>query len=74
MLLSQSVSLERIHEFHVVLGQTGLMRWASIPYSGLAMTKPSEYSSEESRLQVRAGRSKYLFVYPFVKTRASGTG
>jgi chlorite dismutase len=68
LLLSQSVNLERIHEFHVVLAQTGLMKWATIPYSYLAMTKPSEYS-EESRLEVRPAHSKYLFVYPFVKTR-----
>ena len=33
------------------------------------MTKPSEYS-DESRLEVRPGHGKYLFVYPFVKTRA----
>jgi chlorite dismutase len=69
MLLSQSVSLDTIHEFHVVLGQSGLMKWSSIPYSFLAMTKESEYS-DETRLQVREGNSKYLFVYPFVKTRA----
>ena len=69
MLLSQSVSLDRLHEFHVVLGQTGLMKWAEIPYSYLAMTKPSEYS-DESRLTVRPAHAKYLFVYPFVKTRA----
>jgi chlorite dismutase len=69
MLLSQAVNLDRIHEFHVVLGQSGLMKWASIPYSYLAMTKPSEYS-DESRLEVRPARNKYLFVYPFVKTRA----
>src|SRR6266540_630016 len=68
MLLSQATNLERIHEFHVVLAQSGLMKWCSIPYSYLAMTKPSEYS-EESRLQVRPAHSKYLFVYPFVKTR-----
>jgi chlorite dismutase len=68
MLLSQSVSLDQIHEFHVVLGQTGLMKWASTPYSYLAMTKPSEYS-DESRLEVRPAHAKYLFVYPFVKTR-----
>jgi chlorite dismutase len=68
MLLSQSVNLERIHTFHVVLAQTGLMKWASVPYSYLAMTKPSEYS-EESRLEVRPAHSRYLFVYPFVKTR-----
>jgi chlorite dismutase len=69
LLLSQAENLERIHEFHVVLNQSGLMRWASIPYSYLAMTKPSEYS-DESRLEVRPGGSSYLFVYPFVKTRA----
>jgi len=69
MLLSQAENLERIHEFHVVLAQSGLMKWCSVPYSFLAMTKPSEYS-EESRLEVRPGSSRYLFVYPFVKTRA----
>src|SRR4051794_27377142 len=69
MLLSQATSLERIHEFHVILAQSGLMKWCSIPYSFLAMTKPSEYS-DESRLEVRPGKGKYLFVYPFVKTRA----
>jgi len=69
MLLSQSEDLERIHEFHVMLQQSGIMMWATIPYSFLAMTKPSEYS-DESRLQVRPAHAKYLFVYPFVKTRA----
>src|ERR1700759_4178297 len=69
MVLSQAENLERIHEFHVVLSQSGLMKWANIPYSFLAMTKPSEYS-EESRLEVRPAHGKYLFVYPFVKTRA----
>jgi chlorite dismutase len=68
MLLSQATNLERIHEFHVVLAQSGLMKWCSIPYSFLAMTKPSEYS-DESRLEVRPAHAKYLFVYPFVKTR-----
>jgi chlorite dismutase len=69
MLLSQAQNLERIHEFHVVLAQSGLMKWCTIPHSFLAMTKPSEYS-EESRLEVRPAHAKYLFVYPFVKTRA----
>jgi chlorite dismutase len=68
MLLSQATNLERIHEFHVVLGQSGLMKWCSTPYSYLAMTKPSEYS-DESRLEVRPAHGRYLFVYPFVKTR-----
>src|ERR671929_738529 len=69
MLLTQATSLDRIHEFHVILQQSGLMGWATVPYSFLAMTKPSEYS-DESRLEVRPGRGRYLFVYPFVKTRA----
>ncbi len=68
MLLTQATNLERIHEFHVVLAQSGLSKWCSIPYSYLAMTKPSEYS-DESRLEVRPGKDRYLFVYPFVKTR-----
>jgi chlorite dismutase len=68
MLLSQATNLERIHELHVVLAQSGLMHWCQTPYSYLAMTKASEYS-DESRLEVRPAHSKYLFVYPFVKTR-----
>lgn len=68
MLLSQSVNLDTIHDFHVVLQQSGLMRWTTQPYSFLAMTKESEYS-DESRLEVRPAHAKYLFVYPFVKTR-----
>jgi chlorite dismutase len=69
MILTQAENLERIHEFHVILSQSGLMKWCTIPYSFLAMTKPSEYS-DESRLEVRAAHAKYLFVYPFVKTRS----
>ena len=69
MLLSQAVSLDHLHELHVVLAQSGLMKWASIPYSYLALTKASEYS-DDSRLEVRPAHAKYLFVYPFVKTRA----
>jgi chlorite dismutase len=69
MLLAQAQNLDRIHEFHVVLAQSGLMKWSDVPYSYLAMTKPSEYS-DESRLEVRPAHAKYLFVYPFVKTRA----
>ncbi len=68
LLLTQATNLERIHEFHVVLQQSGLMSWASIPYSFLALTKESEYS-DESRLEVRPAKGRYLFVYPFVKTR-----
>jgi len=68
LILSQAENMERIHEFHVVLNQSGLMKWCDTPYSYLAMTKESEYS-DEARLEIREGHSKYLFVYPFIKTR-----
>lgn len=69
MLVSEAENLDRIHEFHVVLAQSGLMQWTTQPYSFLGMRKGSEYSDEQ-RLVPRPFRGKYLFVYPFVKTRA----
>ena len=69
MLVAEAENLDRIHEFHVVLGQAGLSKWATQPYSFLGMRKGSEYS-EDKRLVPRPFRGKYLFVYPFVKTRA----
>ena len=68
MLLAEAENLERIHEFHVVLAQSGLMKWAEIPYSFLGMRKSSEYSEDE-RAVPRAFKGKYVFVYPFVKSR-----
>jgi chlorite dismutase len=69
MLVAEAENLDRIHEFHVVLAQSGLLRWADQPYSFLGMRKGSEYSDEQ-RLVPRPFRGRYLFVYPFVKTRA----
>jgi len=68
MLFCEAENLDRIHEFHVVLGQSGLMHWAHTPYSFLGMRKSSEYSPEE-RVTARGFRGKYVFVYPFVKSR-----
>jgi chlorite dismutase len=68
MLWMASPGLKDIHDFHVVLGQSGLMGWAETPYSYLAMTKESEYSEEE-RLSVHSSRSTYMFLYPFWKKR-----
>jgi chlorite dismutase len=68
MLVAEDENLARIHEFHVVLGQAGLTKWSTMPYSFLGMRKGSEYS-EDKRLVPRPFRGRYLFVYPFVKTR-----
>jgi chlorite dismutase len=69
MLVGEAENLDRIHEFHVVLGQSGLAKWSEQPYSFLGLRKPSEYS-DERRERPRGFHGKYLFVYPFVKTRA----
>lgn len=69
MLLAQSPTLDDIHTFHVVLAQSGLARWATIPHSYLAMTKRSQYSEEAARPEICSSERRYLFVYPFWKRR-----
>ena len=70
MVRAISRTLEPIHELHVLLNQSGLMRYATISHSYLAMTKESPYSDEAGPLAPRAGAdSKYLIVYPMWKKR-----
>jgi chlorite dismutase len=71
MIRAISPALEPIHELHVLLNQSGLMRWAETPHSYLAMTKESPYSDEPDRpLEPRPGAdSRYLIVYPMWKKR-----
>src|SRR3989441_2129374 len=59
------------------LNRTDLGAYLSIPYSYLAMTRRSIYEfpapadqSHEQRLVIQPSAAKYLFVYPFLKTRA----
>jgi chlorite dismutase len=68
LLIAEAENLERIHELHVVMAQSGLMKWADIPHSFLGMRKSSEYSGDE-RTSPRGFEGKYVFVYPFVKSR-----
>jgi chlorite dismutase len=69
VLLSQSPNLDDLHTFHVVLGQSGLAKWAETPYSFLSMTKRSPYSEESARPEICTSERKYLFLYPMVKQR-----
>jgi chlorite dismutase len=69
LLLSQSPNLEDLHTFHVVLGQSGLAKWAQTPYSFLSMTKRSPYSDEKARPEICVSERRYLFLYPMVKQR-----
>ncbi len=69
MLLSQSPLLDEIHTFHVVLAQSGLAKWMSIPHSYLAMTKSSPYSESEARPEICTSERRYCIVYPLDKKR-----
>ena len=67
--------LDPIQEMTARLNRTGLGRYLEATQSFLSMTKRSMYIDKdnpehvEDRLHIVPGRSKYLFVYPFVKTR-----
>lgn len=70
MIRMAAPSLEPIHELHVMLNQSGLMRHADISHSFLAMTKESVYSDEPQPLRPREGSERrYLIVYPMWKKR-----
>ena len=69
--------LEPIQQLTSALLRSGLGRYLDIPYSYLAMTRKSIYTEkhrhegqEGSRLKITPTGARYLFVYPFVKTRA----
>jgi chlorite dismutase len=67
--------LDPIQEMSARLNRTVLGRYLETPQSFLSMTKRSMYIDKdnpkhvEDRLHIIPGKSKYLFVYPFVKTR-----
>ncbi len=70
MIRSLAASLDPIHELHVLLNQSGLMRFAETSHSYLAMTKESTYADEPTPLEPRPGSDrKYLIVYPMWKKR-----
>lgn len=67
--------LDPLQEMTARLNRTGMGRYLEVPQSFLSMTKRSMYIDKdhpthaEDRLHIVPGKSKYLFVYPFVKTR-----
>jgi chlorite dismutase len=72
-----SYELETLQELGAKTLSTGVGKWLDTPYSYFGQSKMSVYedefihpSQEEKRSRVRPGEFKYLFVYPFVKTRA----
>ena len=65
--------LPPIQEMAAALNRTGLGRYLDLSHSLLALTRKSVYTREEpleATFKVDPGDGTYLFVYPFVKTRA----
>ena len=56
MLVAETENLDRIHEFHVVLGQSGLMKWCTQPYrsSACARGRSTRRTSASSRARSAA--------------------
>jgi chlorite dismutase len=69
MVRSASRNLDAIHELHVLFNESGLLRWAQIPYSYLAVTKESLYADEPQPLHPRPNDHRFLVVYPMWKKR-----
>jgi chlorite dismutase len=67
--------LEPIQEMTAALNRTEMAKYIEPTQSFLSMTKRSMYIDKdnpehaEDRLHIIPGKSQYLFVYPFVKTR-----
>jgi chlorite dismutase len=77
MLWRIAYELELFQEMMSKLLATALGKYLTAPYSYLSLTKRSIYvdhhvheGQESKRLHIVPGKSKYIFVYPFVKTRS----
>jgi chlorite dismutase len=60
---------EDLGELGAALNETPLAAWLETPYSYLATTKASEYTSARRPRKIAPKGSPYLVVYPFVKVR-----
>jgi chlorite dismutase len=76
MLWRISKSPDAFQDQQRTMNKTRLGAYLSMPHSFLSMTKRSMYIDKldpfhtaESRTHIIPGKRKYLFVYPFVKTR-----
>jgi chlorite dismutase len=77
MLWKAAESLDDIHALGLDIASSGIGPYLDTAYAYLSMTKRSIYvrehqheGQEASRLRIAPVGAKYLFVYPFVKTRS----
>src|SRR3982074_1994186 len=78
LLWQVAENLDALVALQTALNRTDLGALLASPYSYLAMTRRSIYEfpedpSQPSRLVIRPSEARYLFVYPFIKTRAGHT-
>jgi chlorite dismutase len=71
-----ALSADEFQSQTAAINRTKIGAYLTMPHSLLAMTKRSMYidkvdpfHTQESRTHIIPGKRKYLFVYPFVKTR-----
>ncbi|GGE06837.1 hypothetical protein GCM10011571_04980 [Marinithermofilum abyssi] len=75
MLWRISKRVEDFQEMTTKLMHTGLGQYLEVTYSYLSLTKRSVYvdrmdpNHQNPRIYIIPGSKKYLFVYPFIKTR-----
>src|SRR3989442_1675101 len=75
LLWQVAENLDALVALQTALNRTDLGAYLTSPYSYLAMTRRSIYEFPEdpgqpSRLVIQPSEARYLFVYPFIKTRA----
>lgn len=75
LLWQVAEDLDSLVALQTALNRTDLGAYLAVPYSYLAMTRRSIYEFPEdagapSRLVIRPSDARYLFVYPFIKTRS----
>src|SRR5467141_1525828 len=75
LLWQVAENLDALVALQTALNRTDLGAYLTSPYSYLAMTRRPIYKFPEdpgqpSRLVIQPSEARYLFVYPFIKTRA----
>jgi chlorite dismutase len=77
LLWQAAYDIDTLHDAATRIRATALGRYLSMSHSFLAMTRRSIYiekhahpGQEGARLRLRPTNARFLFVYPFVKTRA----
>ena len=70
LLWAITEDLEKVQQFVADLYQTGLGKYLSLVYSFVALKKPSQYAlPHQQAFEKEDPPKKFLFIYPFVKSR-----